>query len=297
LAPIDLTANDSNPSPWTNDNKFEINWTNPSDESGISEYYYKLGTPPTGDFDTTGVFHYPPDTITATQQNGELLYIWLVDSSGNLNYQNYASVNLRYDITAPIIDSTTAWEDTTDFWGPFEIKTKVTDNGEFYAPVIFYRTSADTNWVARTMISIGGGWYVDSIPEQTQEDSIRIDYYLTAEDFAGNTRRDPESDSYSFIIHLVGIEEHEKVPYKFVLFPPSPNPSLSGIVIKYGLPTKTNVNLTLYDISGRLVQTIYSGIQEKGYYTVNIKGLGKGIYFIKFKSDTFTSTKKLIILE
>lgn len=85
-APINLTLAK------INDLTFEINWTNPVDISGISEYYYKLDSLPISDFDTAGTFHYPPDTITTTQQ--ESLFVWLVDSSGNLNYNNRASIYL-----------------------------------------------------------------------------------------------------------------------------------------------------------------------------------------------------------
>jgi hypothetical protein len=68
-----------------------ISWTNPSDPSGISEYYYKIGDAPVSDFDTTGSFHGTPDTVHSA---GGMLYVWLVDSSGNCNYHNNASVML-----------------------------------------------------------------------------------------------------------------------------------------------------------------------------------------------------------
>ncbi|MDD5529565.1 MAG: right-handed parallel beta-helix repeat-containing protein [bacterium] len=76
------------------DSTFEIEWTNPVDVSSISEYYYKLDSAPTSDFDTNGTLHYSPDTITVYQEDS--LYIWLVDSSGNVNYKNRTSVMLRY---------------------------------------------------------------------------------------------------------------------------------------------------------------------------------------------------------
>jgi hypothetical protein len=99
-APINLTADNSNQ---PDDSMFVINWTNPPDASGISEYYYKIGSPPVSDFDTNsallpsppirGRFHAAPDTVFSA--NG-MLYVWLVDSSGNLNYRNNASVTLTH---------------------------------------------------------------------------------------------------------------------------------------------------------------------------------------------------------
>ncbi len=100
--PQNLTANGSNPSPWTMNPLFLVNWINPPDSSGIARAYYKLNTPPQSNFDTTGSLRgAPPDTLRITQLGGQMLYIWLKDGVGNLNYQNNASVNLRYDTIRP----------------------------------------------------------------------------------------------------------------------------------------------------------------------------------------------------
>ncbi|MDD2890297.1 MAG: T9SS type A sorting domain-containing protein [bacterium] len=72
------------------DSTFNVNWTDPVDVSGISEYYYKLGSEPISDFDTTGIFHFSTNTINITQN--ESLFVWLVDSSGNVNYNNRTSI-------------------------------------------------------------------------------------------------------------------------------------------------------------------------------------------------------------
>jgi hypothetical protein len=101
-SPQNLTANGSNPSPWTNSPDFEINWTNPPDTSGIKRSLYKLGAAPTGNYDTTATMSgTPPDSASAMVEGGEMLHLWLEDNAGNLNYQNEATVELRYDITAP----------------------------------------------------------------------------------------------------------------------------------------------------------------------------------------------------
>jgi len=77
-----------------------------------------------------------------------------------------------------------------------------------------------------------------------------------------------------------------------------PNPSFGNMVIKYGLSEKTDITLKLYDISGRLVKTIYSGTQEKGEHEVELSGqhhgqgehmgspLPTGIYFIRLEVPT-----------
>jgi hypothetical protein len=79
-SPVDLTANGSNPSPWTNNPDFSINWVNPADVSGI---------------------HSPPQTIHINTEGGIPLYLWLVDNAGNADHQNAESVILNFDITDP----------------------------------------------------------------------------------------------------------------------------------------------------------------------------------------------------
>jgi len=105
--PQGLTANGANPSPWGQSPGFALDWTNPPDSSGIGRALYKLGSPPASDYDTTGsLTGTPPDSVTATAQGGQPLYLWLEDGAGNASCQNSATVLLRYDATAPSVAST-----------------------------------------------------------------------------------------------------------------------------------------------------------------------------------------------
>lgn len=285
-------------SSWVGDTVVHFQWSTVA-KNKSSDVRYIL------QIDTVDSFA-PPIIIDTTQSTRDSFsftenkYYWRVkayDLAGNEgNFSNPFSFVV--DTTFPVIDSTTVLEDTVDFWGPFEAKTKITDNAPFNNPIMFYRTSVDTEWVIDTMTSLGGGWFIDSIPE-LPHDSLVVDYYSTVEDLASNKSRDPVSGSYSFLVRPeVSVDELPEIPREFMLFSPTPNPSLKSVVVKYGLPEKTTVNLSLYDISGRVVKTLCSGTQEKGYYKVDIKDnkLSKGIYFIKFKAGKFKATKKLIIL-
>ncbi|MCK4306700.1 T9SS type A sorting domain-containing protein [candidate division WOR-3 bacterium] len=71
-------------------------------------------------------------------------------------------------------------------------------------------------------------------------------------------------------------------------------------MIKYGMPEKADISLGLYDITGRLVKTLYSGTQEKGYHTINVGAYYNtptGIYFIRFETNNYKATRKLTILK
>lgn len=95
-----------------------------------------------------------------------------------------------------------------------------------------------------------------------------------------------------------GVEENTELQLQNTKVTIYPNPISGNTVIKYNLPEKANVQLNLYDITGRLIKIFYSGIAEKGYHTVIIREneFTKGIYLIKFQSGNFQTTRKLTIL-
>ena len=97
-APIDA---DEDPSSWTNENDFEIEWEDPYDVSGIAAAWYKLGSVPASDSDgvriTGGDFN-----VEAGIQGGQSLYLWLEDGRGNRDHTQRAECNLRWDGTSPV---------------------------------------------------------------------------------------------------------------------------------------------------------------------------------------------------
>jgi len=94
------TGLSANPVTWTNANSFSMDWTGPSDPSGIAGAYYKVGALPT--FNTDGTYTTSkPFTAAATAQGGQGIYVWLKDGAGNTSYLNNASTTLHYDGTAP----------------------------------------------------------------------------------------------------------------------------------------------------------------------------------------------------
>jgi flagellar hook assembly protein FlgD len=60
-----------------------------------------------------------------------------------------------------------------------------------------------------------------------------------------------------------------------------------------------NVELVIYDITGRLVEIIVDEKKEAGVYQVEWDGKDQpsGIYFYRLQSGDFTTTKKLILLK
>jgi phosphatidylserine/phosphatidylglycerophosphate/cardiolipin synthase-like enzyme len=93
--------------------------------------------------------------------------------------------------------------------------------------------------------------------------------------------------------------ENENKPLSFVLYQNFPNPFNPSTKIKFEVPHSSNVKLSLYDILGREVKTIFEGEVKAGSNEVilNADGLSSGIYFYHLITDNYSSAKKLIILK
>ena len=94
------------------------------------------------------------------------------------------------------------------------------------------------------------------------------------------------------------------VPDKFALFQNQPNPFNPETKISYYLPEGCEVKLTIYNILGRRVKTLWEGYQTQGMKTSDWDGrddqrkqLSSGIYFYRLQAGKFTETRKMTLLK
>jgi len=83
-----------------------------------------------------------------------------------------------------------------------------------------------------------------------------------------------------------------------------PNPFNPSTAIKYYLPGKSRVTLDIYDISGKRISQLVRENEEKGFYSVEWKGLdsrgtsvASGIYFYRLTAGKETISKKMVLLK
>jgi len=89
------------------------------------------------------------------------------------------------------------------------------------------------------------------------------------------------------------------VPDKFSLNQNFPNPFNPETNIKFAIPLNGFVELNVFDLSGKLIETLVSQNLTTGEYEVNFNGmnLSSGIYFYTLKTDKFSETKKMILVK
>lgn len=78
-----------------------------------------------------------------------------------------------------------------------------------------------------------------------------------------------------------------------------PNPCFGTARIQYCMPTSGHVNISFYDVSGRLVCSLIEGDRATGAHTEawNPTNLSSGIYFCRLITEGFTVTEKVALLE
>jgi hypothetical protein len=91
------------------------------------------------------------------------------------------------------------------------------------------------------------------------------------------------------------------LPKRFRLSQNFPNPFVYSTSISYTIPKsmdEVHVNLGIYDIAGRLAESLVNRPQEPGYYTVHWSGKdhASGIYFYRLKAGGFISTRKMVLI-
>ncbi|HUI30986.1 MAG TPA: GH116 family glycosyl-hydrolase [Candidatus Acidoferrales bacterium] len=91
----------------------------------------------------------------------------------------------------------------------------------------------------------------------------------------------------------------DHAPAKFALYQNYPNPFNPGTAISFSIPSRSFVNLKIYDVLGREVTSVVSEELSAGNYTrqLNCSSWPSGVYFCRLQSANFISTKKLLLLK
>jgi hypothetical protein len=98
--------------------------------------------------------------------------------------------------------------------------------------------------------------------------------------------------------------DNPNVPPTFALFQNQPNPFNPKTQISYRLPETGKVSLTVYNVLGRRIKTLFDGHQSPGIHSVSWDGrdengqvLSSGIYFYRLQADGFEQTKRMLLMK
>ncbi len=98
------------------------------------------------------------------------------------------------------------------------------------------------------------------------------------------------------------VEYDNSVPNEFFLSQNFPNPFNSSTKIRFGIPIKEHINISIYDCLGRKISEVVNEIKEAGVYEIEINShsfnyKSSGVYFYSLRSKNKHITKKLVLLK
>ncbi len=90
-------------------------------------------------------------------------------------------------------------------------------------------------------------------------------------------------------------------PNHFILYQNYPNPFNPTTKIKFDIPANIvgQTFLSVYDITGREIQTLVNESLQPGSYEVTFDGsnLASGVYFYRIQSEDFVSVKRMVLIK
>jgi hypothetical protein len=96
----------------------------------------------------------------------------------------------------------------------------------------------------------------------------------------------------------------EIIPEVFALHQNYPNPFNPVTSLRYDLPEDAQVNITIYDMMGRVVKTLVNSSQTAGYKSIRWNAtndrnepVSAGLYLYTIQAGEFRQTKKMILLK
>ena len=98
----------------------------------------------------------------------------------------------------------------------------------------------------------------------------------------------------------LSIKPRPVIPEIVTIYPAYPNPFNPSTTIRFSvLDTKQTLSLHIYDIEGRLIETLFSGYVMPGFHKVqwNARQRPSGIYFAMFRSGHTMQSTKLILIK
>ncbi len=92
---------------------------------------------------------------------------------------------------------------------------------------------------------------------------------------------------------------HNAFPGRLELSQNYPNPFNPSTTIRYGLPARSHVTLTVYNTLGQQVAKLVNGEQEAGYHEVKFDGskLASGVYLYRMQAGSYVETRKLLLVK
>jgi hypothetical protein len=263
--------------------------------------------------------NYLPDSLLT--QSYDTLGNKLWDSNGvlishpSIEYQSFTTDGSSGFIIGGVIDNFTVVSQQVSKDGNLGQVIIPVELTSFSASII--SNKIELNWKTATETNNQGF----QIERQEAQDERGEEWNSVG--FVNGNGTTTESNSYSFVDNLTldhnhtlyyrlkqidfdgtfeysnTIEVNFELPKKFTLGQNYPNPFNSTTIINYEIPQVGRVRISLYNILGEKILTLFEGERSAGTYTINFSSdeVPSGIYFYCLETNSPRDVKKLTILK
>jgi flagellar hook assembly protein FlgD len=178
------------------------------------------------------------------------------------------------------------------------------ENEMNHAGYNLYRSENEESGYTKINETIILGWDGFSAFDGSYEytDAVHGAYYykLEAIEMDGDTEL---FGPYS-VMSSTGVEDKLEMPESFELKQNYPNPFNPSTTISFSLAEYSNVNVTVFDMTGRIVTILVDAAMDAGTHSVTWNAvdsfgasLPTGAYFYTMTTDDFTNTKSMTVIK
>ena len=187
------------------------------------------------------------------------------------------------------------WEPSVDMDSQVIYKLIVSFDYQGTAYMHEYGSISDTN------INISANEYLNFMLD-LDINQLNVNYIIEASDEEFNLF----SDEAKFVLKCTSLinSGFEVTPNVISLNQNYPNPFNPITFINYELAEKASVDITIYDIKGRIVKTLVNGPHVAGFHSIlwnstnyRNKPVSAGVYLYKIQAGAFVQIKKMVLLE
>ena len=105
-----------------------------------------------------------------------------------------------------------------------------------------------------------------------------------------------ENNSYK-MVNLY--DTNPSIPQEISFSSAYPNPFNPVTMLNFSVPNEMDVNVIVYDMTGRVVSELVNGLYEQGNHEVHwdASQQSSGIYFVKLQAGSHIETQKLVLIK
>jgi len=95
-------------------------------------------------------------------------------------------------------------------------------------------------------------------------------------------------------VEIAGSEESAR---DFILGDVSPNPAKGTVLVEFGVPAQSRVDMAVYDISGRIVWRSASNVfVQPGTHQISIDALEPGVYCLRMNAGPYSAISRFAVV-